>query len=178
MKITVITGSPRKNGGSTLLVEEFIKGAQENGHEIYRFDAHFKSVNFCIGCNHCEMGKNLCVFKDDFSQLRENLLKSDVLVLATPMYYMGFSAQIKKIIDRFYSINTQLTNKKMKAVLITSQHSNIQEIAQELNNNFKRIFCWWLKMENAGIINAFGIENGEDLEKKYLIEARKLANSM
>jgi len=48
MKITVITGSQRKNGGSSLLAEEFIKGAAEKGHEIYRFDSQFKNVNFCL----------------------------------------------------------------------------------------------------------------------------------
>ena len=52
MKITVINGSPRKKGGSALLAAEFIKGATEKGHEIYRFDSHFKDVHFCVGCNH------------------------------------------------------------------------------------------------------------------------------
>ena len=66
MKITVITGSPRKNGGSTLLAEEFIKGAKESGHEVYRFDSSFKNVHFCIGCNKCGMGDKPCIFKDDF----------------------------------------------------------------------------------------------------------------
>ena len=39
MKITVITGSPRKNGTSNYLADEFIRGAEEKGHEIYRFDS-------------------------------------------------------------------------------------------------------------------------------------------
>ena len=41
MKIVVLTGSPRKNGNSAYLVEQFIKGAKENGHEVFRFDCVF-----------------------------------------------------------------------------------------------------------------------------------------
>lgn len=47
MKITVLTGSPRRNGNSAYLAEQFIKGAQEKGHEIYRFDCAFKQVESC-----------------------------------------------------------------------------------------------------------------------------------
>jgi len=124
------------------------------------------------------MGENLCVFKDDFAELRENLLNSDVLVLATPMYYMDFSAQIKKIIDRFYSINTQLTNKPIKTILITSQHSNFENLAKVMNESYERIFGWWLKMENIGIINAYNVLNGSDLDEKYLKQAYELGKSL
>ena len=51
IKILVITGSPRKNGNSNTLAEHFIKGAQEAGHEVVRFNAAFKQVHPCIGCN-------------------------------------------------------------------------------------------------------------------------------
>ena len=44
MKITVLTGSPRKNGNSAYLAEQFIKGAEEHGHEVFRFDCAFKQV--------------------------------------------------------------------------------------------------------------------------------------
>jgi len=55
MKILVITGSPRKNGNSNFLVDNFIKGAQEKGHKIFRFDSAFKKVHPCIACNKCGM---------------------------------------------------------------------------------------------------------------------------
>ena len=38
MKIVVLTGSPRRNGNSAYLAEQFIKGAEEQGHEVFRFD--------------------------------------------------------------------------------------------------------------------------------------------
>ena len=65
MKILVLTGSPRKNGNSATLADNFIKGAEEAGHTVVRFDAAFKKVHPCIACNKCGMD-GPCIFKDDF----------------------------------------------------------------------------------------------------------------
>ena len=48
MKIVVLTGSPRKNGNSAYLAEQFIKSAEEKGHEVFRFDCAFKQVEPCL----------------------------------------------------------------------------------------------------------------------------------
>ena len=105
MKIVVLTGSPRRNGNSAYLADQFIKGAQEKGHEIYRFDCAFKQVEPCRACNRCGMD-GPCIFNDDFSELRPHLIEADMVVFATPMYYFGISAQMKRVIDRFYAIKS------------------------------------------------------------------------
>ena len=69
MKIIVLTGSPRKNGNSAYLAEQFIKGAEEKGHEVFRFDCAFKQVEPCRACNRCGMD-GPCIFNDDFQELR------------------------------------------------------------------------------------------------------------
>ena len=69
MKILVLTGSPRKNGNSNTLADNFIKGAKEAGHQVVRFDAAFKNVHPCTGCNACGMNGPF-VFKDDFEFVR------------------------------------------------------------------------------------------------------------
>ena len=53
MKLVVITGSPHRQGTSARLAEEFIKGAKEAGHTVYRFDAAQECVHPCIGCDVC-----------------------------------------------------------------------------------------------------------------------------
>ena len=87
MKITVITGSPRKNGTSNYMADEFIRGAQDSGHDVYRFDSARADVKHCLGCNACGMGTKPCIHKDDFVELKEHLLNSDVVVFVTPIYY-------------------------------------------------------------------------------------------
>lgn len=118
MKILVLTGSPRKNGNSNTLADNFIKGATEVGHEIVRFDAAQKDVHPCIACNTCGMN-GPCVFKDDFEFVRKHIVDADMVVFATPMYYFGFSAQLKTVIDRFYAINGQIHLPKQAALLMT-----------------------------------------------------------
>lgn len=75
---------------------------------MFRFDAAARQVKPCLGCNHCGM-EGPCVHKDDFTTvLRQKLEKADMVVFCSPMYYFGFSAQIKTVIDRFYALNGTL----------------------------------------------------------------------
>lgn len=164
MKITVITGSPRTKGTSNFLAEEFIRGAKESGHDVYMFDSFKSDVKACLACNACAMGTKPCIHKDDFTELKDYLLESDVIVFVTPMYYFGMSSTLKKVIDRFYSIDSKLKEKKNKAVLISVQHAPVDGVKDALNLQYNNIINW-LNMENAGIINAIGIESVEHLKQ-------------
>lgn len=178
MKITVLTGSPRKNGTSNYMADEFIRGAKESGHEVYRFDTAKADIKNCLGCNACQMGSKPCIHKDDFVELREYLLSSDVVVFVTPMYYFGMSSTLKKVIDRFYSIDPQLRDKKNKAVLISVQHAQQDFVKDALNQHYQAILSW-LNMGNAGIINAIGIESVEHLKQTpYPNQAYELGKSL
>ena len=67
------TGSPRKDGRVSKIVDEMIKGAEENGHEcemIYLVDLNIKD---CMGCMSCQE-KGACVFRDDIEKIEDCLL--------------------------------------------------------------------------------------------------------
>ena len=178
MKITVLTGSPRKNGTSNYMADEFIRGAKESGHEVFRFDTARADIKNCLGCNACQMGSKPCIHKDDFVELREHLVNSDIIVFVTPMYYFGMSSTLKKVIDRFYSIDPQLRDKNNKAVLISVQHAQQEFVKDALNQHYQAILSW-LNMKNAGIINAIGIESVEHLKTTpYPIQAYELGKSL
>ena len=178
MKITVITGSARKNGTSNYMADEFIRGAEESGHEVYRFDSARADVKNCLGCNACGMGTKPCIHKDDFIELKEHLLNSDVVVFVTPMYYFGMSSTLKKVIDRFYSIDPQLKEKNNKGILISVQHAPVDAVKEPINAHYQAIISW-LNMENAGIINAIGIESVEQLKQTpYPKQAYELGKSL
>ena len=178
MKITVITGSARKNGTSNYMADEFIRGAKESEHEVYRFDSARADVKHCLGCNACGMGTKPCIHKDDFVELKEHLLQSDIIVFVTPMYYFGMSSTLKKVIDRFYSIDPQLKERQNKGILISVQHAPVDAVKDALNNHFQAILSW-LNMENAGIINAIGIESVEHLKQTpYPKQAYELGKNL
>jgi len=119
MKIIVITGSAHKNGTSANLAENFIKGAEEAGHEIFRFDSAFKKVHPCIACEKCHNTDTGCAFKDDMETLNPELLSADAVVFVTPIYYYAMNAQIRTVIDRFYANDAQLHGNKKTALLVT-----------------------------------------------------------
>ncbi|MDO4576129.1 MAG: flavodoxin family protein [Planctomycetia bacterium] len=129
MKILVLTGSPRPNGNSNTLAEHFIRGAKEAGHTVVRFDAALRTVHPCDGCNTCGMN-GPCVFQDDFAFVRQHIVDADLVAFATPMYYFGISAQLKAVIDRFYSINGQIHVPKKAVLMMTyADHSQRKESA-------------------------------------------------
>ena len=154
MKILVITGSPRKNGNSNTLADNFIKGAQEAGHNVVRFDSAFKDVHPCVACNKCGMNGQ-CVFKDDFEFVKANIVDADAVVFATPMYYFGISAQIKAVLDRFYAINGQIHVPK-KAVLIMTYADTSAKEAQPIISHYETLLNY-LGWSDAGKIIASGV---------------------
>lgn len=114
MKIVVITSSPHPHDESTsiYLADRFTKGATQVGHEVFTFDAANSETHPCRGCDQCHMD-GPCIWKDDIENaLMPKMLEADLLVLTTPLYYFGMSAQLKTIVDRFYSRTGRLHGKK------------------------------------------------------------------
>ena len=106
MKVVIITGSAHKNGTSAYLTDKFIEGAKEAGHEIYRFDAAFKQIHPCLGCDKCRTGGAGCVFKDDVYDICEKIMDCRMIVLASPIYSWYCTAPMKIVLDRLvYGMN-------------------------------------------------------------------------
>lgn len=167
MKIFVITGSPRMNGNSNTLVDNFTRGAEEAGHQVIRFDSAKKNVHPCIACNKCGMNGE-CVFKDDFEFVREHIVDADAVVFATPMYYFGMSAQIKTVIDRFYAINGQI-HKPKKAILFMTYADTAQIEAEPIIKHYERLIRY-LGWSDAGKVIVPGVWNAGDIKSTSFTE--------
>ena len=124
MKILVLKSSANKNGSSNLLADCFIRGAEEAGHEVTEYDVFRKDIRPCRGCGACGMN-GPCVQKDDYENELKPLIKAtDMIVFAMPVYYYNWPAQIKVVVDRFFSYNGELTAMEKKAVFITVASDN------------------------------------------------------
>lgn len=154
MEILLLTGSPRKNGNSNFLAEEFARGARESGHNVFRFDAAHSKVHPCTACNSCGMD-GPCVFKDDFEIVRQHIIPADMVVFTSPMYYFGISAQLKAVIDRFYAINGQLHVPK-KAALIMTYANTAKAQAQPITSHYD-VLLDYLGWSDVGRIIAPGV---------------------
>ncbi|SDC47647.1 NADPH-dependent FMN reductase [Succiniclasticum ruminis] len=172
MKIVVLCGSPHKAGTSALLADKFIEGAQAAGHEVFRFNAAFEDINPCRGCDACGMN-GPCVIQDAISaKLIQKLVDCDMVALVTPLYYYGFSAQIKTVIDRFYSRTASIHKKKSMLMATAWNSADITFNAlQEHYNTLVRYMEW----QDVGRVLGYGcgsrsaIEGSEFPEQAFRI---------
>ena len=177
MKIVVLTGSPRKNGNSAYLAEQFIKGVEEKGHEVFRFDCAFKQVEPCRACNSCGMN-GPCIFNDDFQELRPRLIEADMVVFATPMYYFGISAQMKRVIDRFYAINGQIKGVTKKAAFLMTYADTSKKEAEPMLVHYHMLMDY-LGWTSVGEVVASGVWTAGSVQRTvYPQQAYQLGKSL
>ncbi len=176
MKIVVINSSPHAEDKSTsrFLAQRFIEGAQSAGHEVFTFDAANEDTHPCRGCDVCGMD-GACVFKDAIeNKLMPKMLEADLLVLVTPLYYFGMSAQLKIVVDRFYSRTTRLNGKK--SLLLATAWNTADWTMEALANHYETLVRY-MSWQNVGQVLAVGcgyrsaVEGSEFAEQAYKIGA-------
>ena len=106
-KIMILNGSPNEAGNTMTLAGWVADAAREAGATVEIVDAAKLEckVPGCIACMGCRKSDEFrCVFDDEASEVIARVPSVDVVVLATPVYFMGISAQLKRVIDRMYSL--------------------------------------------------------------------------
>jgi multimeric flavodoxin WrbA len=94
-----IYGSPRKGGNSDQLLDKALEGARERGAQTRSIFARELKISGCLECGGCDKtGK--CVVKDDMGLVYPLLETADVIILASPIFFYGITAQAKALIDR------------------------------------------------------------------------------
>lgn len=99
MKVLGIMGSPRIKGNTDLLLDEALKGSQSQGADIEKLVISKLKIAPCkadYGCN--KNGE--CVIKDDMQGIYAKLLEADCVIIASPIFFYGLTAQVKALIDR------------------------------------------------------------------------------
>ncbi len=175
--IVVITGSPRKGGNSDSLAQAFIDAARQAGNSVELFSAAANPVLPCRACDACWNRGTACSFEDGFRILAPMLLKADVVVFATPLYWFSFSAQIKAAIDKLYSFMCDKCETKLhvqKAYLfVTAEAENETEEFDGIKSSFNLI-CDYMQWDNAGVLIADGLGAKDAIQaKKYFLEQAK-----
>ena len=106
-KIVMVSGSPKKDGNTSFLIEWFAEGARSIGAqvEIVRAaDLQYKVLG-CTSCRACQKSDDYrCVIKDEVSDCVARFIKADVIVMASPLYFFGASSQLKTVMDRMFSL--------------------------------------------------------------------------
>lgn len=164
--IVILKGSPRARGNSAALAEQVAAGAREAGAEVESFFLHGMDIHPCRGCDSCKK-TGACVIKDDMHTLYPKLSAADAVVLASPVYWFTFTAQLKTCIDRWYALcnsrNDVFKNKSIGIVLTYGDTDLSTSGGRNAVNTFKSIFGF-LKADIAGCVHGSVMDIG-DAEK-------------
>lgn len=176
-RILVLNGSVRRGGNTELLVQSFAEGARKNNSVEIVSMADFK-VNPCIGCNSCfNREENDCSQNDDMTKVYEKLKSTDILVIASPVYFYGISAQLKAMIDRLHTpMRNSFPIKKLALILVGA--ASLPEMFDAIKVQY-RLALNFFGLEDAGTVLVRGAkEKGDVKNTDRLKEAYELGNSM
>ncbi|MBM4447238.1 MAG: flavodoxin family protein [Chloroflexi bacterium] len=99
LKVLGIAGSPRRDGNTDQLLQQVMAGASSQGAETKTVILSELNIAPCRHCDGCiKTGK--CVIDDDMHWIHADLREVDRVVLASPIFFMGVTAQTKAMIDR------------------------------------------------------------------------------
>jgi len=177
MKVVAIAGSPRKKGNSTSLMRHAVEGAQERGAIVEVFSARDLNVAGCLACGSCKRSADaVCVQEDDMHAVYAALRDADALLLASPVYFYGVTAQVKAVVDRCYAlmpfegvpVGEQPVPRiapGMPFYMITSQADGPVFFGLQVYSTIAYGMTW-LGMKPAGELIATGLEGPDEWKQR------------
>ena len=170
MKVLILNGSPRPKSNSAALAAAFAEGAKSAGHEVETVNVARLKVAGCVACEYCHTaGKGKCVQKDDMQELYPKLAEADMILIASPIYYWGFTGQMESVITRFYAPGKPAAKKY--ALLLSSGSPGVYDgpVSQY------RSFVSYFGAEDLGVKTFCG---GNQLTEKNLAEMKAFGASL
>lgn len=171
----VLNGSPRKNGNTEIMADAFIRGAGERGNSIAVFRVCDMKIKPCIDCGACTGNSSRCIQNDDFTEVLRLIDSTDMLVLASPVYWWGFPGQLKNAIDRLHSKSNQKIRVRRSALLLNAYD---EDAFDPVIDGYVRI-CRHFKWEIADIVAVGGMtEKGKMRSAPQLAKVFALGKSI
>jgi multimeric flavodoxin WrbA len=100
MKVLAISGSPRPQGNTRLLLETALKVLEGQGIATEYLSLHGKDIRPCQACLTCAQDKNRCVQEDDFMPIYEAMGAADGLLVGSPVYFGSATPNLMALLDR------------------------------------------------------------------------------
>ena len=160
-KVLALSSSPRRGGNSDLLCDQFIKGAQEGGHDAKKIFLKDKKINYCTGRGMLN-GKKPCPQKDDMAGIFSKVIEADVIVMATPVYFYTMCGQMKTLIE-IYSRYTEISGKEFYFIVTAADDS--KPAMERTLEGFRAFTSCLSKAKEKGIIYGTGAWNIGEIKK-------------
>lgn len=96
MKTLILNGSPRKNGDTSVLIEEFLKSLEGDYKIINAYDCNIAA---CIDCRYCWKNEG-CSIKDGMQEVYSYIQDCDNILIASPIFFTEISGQLLAVASR------------------------------------------------------------------------------
>ncbi len=186
MQVITLLGSAKKKGNTATVLGWIEEELKTMGYTAERIYLNNKSIGSCLGCAKCRDNPDeiACVQKDDAIDIMEQMISADAVLFASPIYFWGFSAQMKALIDRGYSLvtnyhkpgHTSLMKGKRIGLLVTGADA-FEDNAEGMFTAFDRIVDFLLARK-SGELYVGGCTTPDRLPEESRNQALKLARSM
>lgn len=178
MRVLGVVGSPRKGGNTDILVDEVLRGARDAGTDAEKVFLNDLEIKPCQATcsNYCRKTGD-CKINDDMSPIYDKLFDSDALVLGTPVYWYGPSAQLKSFIDRWYAFSHPKYIHRMKGkrvVLVAPLEESDISVAQPLVSMIKKSLDYLEAKFHAKLVVSVGEKGAVKKNLKAMNQAYKI----
>jgi multimeric flavodoxin WrbA len=184
MKIVCALGSPRETGNSSTVANRFSDTAGKLGARVKTFALNKLQYRGCQGCMACKTKLDRCILEDDLTEVLEAVRETDVLVLASPVYFWDVSGQLKTFMDRTFSylvpdfitnpVKSRLLPGK-KLVFILTQGNPDEAMFANIFSKFDYFFKAF-GFDERHLIRSCGVRELGEVEKH--VEVMELAAKM
>jgi multimeric flavodoxin WrbA len=169
--VLILKGSPREKGNSAVLADRAAAGAKDAGANVESIYLHSLDIRPCDACDMCV--DRLCIIEDDMQPLYPKLEAADVIILATPVYWFTYSAQLKLCIDRWYAFQynrwKDISHKKFGILLTYGDSDPYKSGGINAIHTFETM-CRFLKSEIVGIVHGTLSDIGDAEKHPELLE--------
>jgi multimeric flavodoxin WrbA len=181
-KALILIGSPRKKGSTAILAAEAERGLRERGVEtttLFLNDLKMKGCQACYWCKKNDVAD--CAVKDDMQKVHQLMKESDGLIIASPIYFAGVTAQTKAWLDRLFpyigmNLSPKMPEGKMVSFIFTQNQPDSRLFVTPIATFIQMVGLTGLSVKDhmlAGDLDA-GIkppveDNNDFMEQAYLL---------
>lgn len=134
-KVLIINGSPRKNGNTSIAVNEVKRVLEEEGIEVNVVQIGSEAIRGCIACGYCfKNGK--CVFDDCVNKIAPLFEEAQGLIIASPVYYASANGSLISLLDRLFYSTHFSKSFKVGASIAVARRGGCSATFDELNKYF------------------------------------------
>jgi len=183
MKVLAVNGSPRKDGNTQILIDEALKEIKKKGIETESISIADYDIKPCNGCERCFTKSWDCPIKDDAKIVLKKMVAADGLLIGSPVYCGGVTAQLKALLDRSvmpYN-SSEFKDKVGGAITVGGAKNGGQELTLLQLNTFFLMFDMVVASAEGGFYGgmATGGDKGDvKRDKEGLDKARGTGRRM